>query len=523
MRWVNRLLWDARRILMNIAVNSDSAANFSAIMSEILLAVLASLVILLDVFWARSRRRTIGLIAAFGLFVIAVITVLIPVPDQTKQLVLGGMLRHDVLTQFFVTITLVGAASACLISIDAPGVGLSGEFYGVLIIATVGACLISGAADLIMVFLGVETLSISLYILAGFLRNNARSSEAGIKYFLFGAFTSTIMLYGLSLLYGFTQQTNLYAIGAVLRGLQFQSADGSINASLALPILLSMILIVVGFGFKVSAVPFHFWTPDVYEGAPTPVTAYISVASKAASFALLTRFFIIVFNGDAPQHFWVQMIAVLAVVTMTLGNLLALPQRNIKRLIVYSSIAQAGCALLGVAAALASQPGAVIGSGVAAVGFYMAMYVLTNLAAFAVIILFANATGSETIADFAGLSRRNIWLALFLTIALLSLAGIPPAAGFIGKFFLFRAAVDANLTWLAVIGVLNSIVALYYYLVVIKVMFVDRSEDENKPIPMSGPYIFALVVTSLGVILMGVVPQAIFNWASQAAKGLFSS
>jgi NADH-quinone oxidoreductase subunit N len=301
----------------------------------------------------------------------------------------------------------------------------------------------------------------------------------------------------------------------------FKTGD-AINVSLALPILLAMVLIVVGFGFKVSAVPFHFWTPDVYEGAPTPVTAFISVASKAASFALLTRFFIIVFQGDPTTRFWVQLIAVMALVTMTVGNLLALPQRNIKRLIAYSSIAQAGYALVGVAA-IAAQPGATVGAGVAAVGFYMAMYVLTNLAAFGVIILFANATGSETIADFAGLSRRNIGLALAMTVALLSLGGIPPAAGFIGKFFLFRAAVDSGLTWLAVAGVMNSIIALYYYLIVIKVMFVDRSEDENKPIPVSQPYVWALGLTCLLVVLMGTVAATpLYDWASRAAQGLFS-
>jgi NADH-quinone oxidoreductase subunit N len=246
------------------------------------------------------------------------------------------------------------------------------------------------------------------------------------------------------------------------------------------------------------------------------------VASKAASFALLSRFFIIVFQGDLTTRFWVQLIAVLAVVTMSVGNLLALPQRNIKRLIAYSSIAQAGYALVGVAA-IAAQPGAEVGSGVAAVGFYMAMYVLTNLAAFGVIILFANATGSETIADFAGLSRRNIGLALAMTVALLSLGGIPPAAGFIGKFFLFRAAVDANLTWLAIVGVINSIIALYYYLVVIKVMFVDRSEDENKPIPISPPYVWALAISCAVVILMGTIfATPIYDWASKAARGLFS-
>ncbi|MCC7451083.1 MAG: NADH-quinone oxidoreductase subunit N [Anaerolineae bacterium] len=505
-----------------VIVNNDATASILAILPEILVTALAAAVVLLEVFWPRSRRRDIGLVAAGGLFAIAVVALLIPIPEQGKQLVLGGMFRHDVLTQLFVVVTLVGAAITCLISMDARGVGRQGEFYAIIIVATLGACLISGAADMILAFLAIETLSISLYILAGFLRSDKRSSEAGMKYFLFGAFTSTIMLYGMSLLYGFTGQTNLYAIGERLRTMPFSAADGTIDASLALPILLSMVLIVVGFGFKVSAVPFHFWTPDVYEGAPTPVTAFISVASKAASFALLTRFFIIVFTGDKITLFWVQLIAVLAVVTMTVGNLLALPQRNIKRLIAYSSIAQAGYTLVGVAA-IAAQPGAQIGSGVAAVGFYMAMYVLTNLAAFGVIILFANATGSETIADMAGLSRRNIGLALALTVALLSLGGIPPAAGFIGKFFLFRAAVDANLTWLAVVGVLNSIIALYYYLVIIKVMYVDRSEDENKPIPVSQPYIWALAITCIGVVLMGTIfADPIFNWAMQAARGLFS-
>src|SRR5258708_23399778 len=296
-------------------------ANVLAILPEILLALLAIFVILLDVFSARSRHRDTAIVASAGLFLIALATILTPLPAADKQLVLGGMIRQDVMTQLFTVITLVGAAIACLISIDSPGVGRAGEFYAVIIIATVGACLISGAADVIMVFLGVETLSISLYILAGFLRNNERSAEAGMKYFLFGAFTSTIMLYGLSLLYGFTQQTNLYAIGETFRKLPFQAADGTINVNLTLPILLAMIMIAVGFGFKVSTVPFHFWTPDVYEGAPTPVTAFISVASKAASFALLTRFFIIVFQGAEPTLFWVQMIAVLAVVTMTVGNL----------------------------------------------------------------------------------------------------------------------------------------------------------------------------------------------------------
>ncbi len=505
---------------MNLVLNTDMGMNLQAILPEILVTALIVVIILLDAIWQRSRRREIALIAALGCFGIAAFTFFVNRPPENGLLVLGGMLRYDDLAWGFAIMTLIAAGIACLISMDAPGVGAMSEFYTVILVATLGACLMSGAADLIMVFLSLETLSISLYILAGFLRNNARSAEAGMKYFLFGAFTSTIMLYGMSLLYGFTHQTNLYAIGQTLKTIQFTAADGSVNAALALPILLSMVMIVVGFGFKVSAVPFHFWTPDVYEGAPTPTTAYISVASKAASFALLVRFFIIVFQDQTTTGFWVPLLAILSVVTMTYGNLLALPQRNIKRLIAYSSIAQAGYVLIGVAA-ISAEIGSNPGSGIAAVGFYMAMYILTNLAAFAVIILFANATGSETIADFAGLSRRNSWLALAMTIALLSLAGIPPAAGFIGKFFLFRAAVDAHLTLLAVIGVLNSIIALYYYLVVIKIMWVDRSEDENKAIPVSQPYLWALGLTCIGVILLGTVfATPIFDWAAKAATSL---
>jgi NADH-quinone oxidoreductase subunit N len=504
--------------VQNIVVNTDITTNILAIAPGILLAILAMAVGLLDVFWPASRRRELGLVTAVSLFAIALVSLIIQPPPQNAQLVLGGMYRYDVLSQFFVTITVVAAGIACLISMDSPSVGHMGEFYAILVVATLGACMISGAADLILVFLGVETLSISLYALTGFLVKNPRSSEAGIKYFLFGSFTSAVMLYGFSLLYGFTGQTNLYAIGQKMG----QLFSGAPDVNAVLPILLAMVMIAVGFGFKVSAVPFHFWTPDVYEGAPTPVTAFISVASKAASFALLARFFIIVFQGGDPTHFWVQMIAILSMVTMSVGNLMALVQRNIKRLIAYSSIAQAGYALIGVAA-IAGQQGVQPGMGVAAVGFYMAMYVLTNLAAFGVIILYSNAKGSEKIADFAGLSRRNLGLALVMTIALLSLAGVPPAAGFFGKFFLFRAAIDSSLTWLAIVGIVNAMIALYYYLVIIKVMFVDRGEDEDKPVPVSPPYVWALSLTTVGVLLLGtVLATPIFDWAVRAAQGLFS-
>ncbi len=499
----------------------DFLTSLPSIAPEVGLTILAIVVLFLEMYLPESQRRGIAYVTAIGLGLLAITPIIWspPSPESPQYaenlLYWGGMIRHDVLSQIFKVMVLLGASITALMSVDVKGVGNKGEYYLIIIVSTLGACLLSASADLIMLFLALETLSIPLYVLAAFKRNDVRSSESGMKYFLFGSFASAIMLYGLSLLYGFTGQTNLYFIASFLGSSGF--------ADLPVPVLGAMVLVVVGFGFKISAVPFHFWTPDVYEGAPTPVTAYLSVASKAASFALLVRFFIAVFPVDLVvgdqviQGFWVNLMAVLATISMTLGNVLALPQRNIKRLLAYSSIAQAGYTLIGVAA-IQSQTE----QGVAAVGFYLFMYTFTNLLAFAVVILFSESTGSETIADLAGLNRRSPWLALTMTIALLSLAGIPPAAGFFGKFFLFNAAVEANLTWLAIVGVLNAIVALYYYLIVIKVMYVDRSEDEDKPIPMSMPYVWVLGVTTVMVILLGTVgAQVVFNWAAEGARSLF--
>ncbi|MAS32774.1 MAG: NADH-quinone oxidoreductase subunit N [Anaerolineaceae bacterium] len=490
--------------------------SLPSIAPEIGLTILAVIVLFLDVYLPESQRRSIAYVTAGGLALLAILPIIWgpPAGSGTELLYWGGMVRHDSLSQIFKVIVLLGGALSALMAIDMKGMGRRGEFYLIIVVSTLGASLISGAADLIMVFLGLETLTIPLYVLAAFKRNDARSSESGMKYFLFGSFASAILLFGLSLLYGFTGQTNIYAIADQL---------GAAVNSAPIPVLMAMVLIVAGFGFKIGAAPFHFWTPDMYEGAPTPVTAYVSVASKAASFALLIRFLIAVFPdtlviGDQGiQSFWVQLAAVMAVVSMTLGNVLALSQRNIKRLLAYSSIAQAGYTLIGVAA-IQSQTE----QGVAAVGFYMFMYTFTNILAFAVVLLFSEATGSETIADLAGLNRRSPWLALAMTIALLSLAGIPPAAGFFGKFFLFNAAVEAGLAWLAIVGVLNSIVALYYYLVVIKIMYVDRSPDEDKPIPMSAAYGWVLAVPAVLILFLGTFgAQLIFDWARSGAASLF--
>ena len=502
------------------AAEFDLLASLPAIAPEVGLTIMAIVVLFLDVFLPAHQRRNLAYVTFVGLALLAV-TPLLPAwgPPEGGALYWGGMVRHDVLSQLFKVMILLAGAFTALMSIDVRSVGRRGEFYLIIIVATLGACLLSAAADLIMLFLALETLSIPLYILAAFDRRDVRSSESGMKYFLFGAFASAFLLFGLSLLYGFTGQTNLYLLAEYLGSEAFAASP--------IPALVALMLVIVGFSFKISAVPFHFWTPDVYEGAPTPVTAFVSVASKAASFAVLLRFLVAVFPealvlGDQSlQQFWVQLMAALAVITMTVGNVVALAQRNIKRLLAYSSIAQAGYALIGIAA-LQAQTEIGQAQAVAAVGFYLFMYTFTNLLAFAVIILFSEATGSETIADLAGLNRRSPWLALAMTIALLSLAGIPPTAGFFGKFFLFNAAVQADLTWLAVVGVLNAIVGLYYYLVVVKVMYVDHSPDEDKPIPMSLPYRWVLGVTAAVVIVLGTFgAQAVFDWAARSASGLF--
>jgi NADH-quinone oxidoreductase subunit N len=506
--------------------STDAQASVIAILPEILMTLLAVTVLGLDLLWSKRQREEIGYVAGFGLIAIAGIVWLLGVPPSSgaleDQLLLGGMVRHDQLAQIFRVMVILAGGLSCLLAMGTPTLQRRGDFFAVLIVSVIGASLASAAADLIMVFLALETLSITLYLLAGFLRDEERSIEAGLKYFLFGAFASAISLYGLSLVYGFTGETNLYRLGS-------QIATGGLNDA---PVLVALGLVATGFGFKISAVPFHFWTPDVYEGAPTPITAFLSTASKAASFALLLRFLLAVFppadlvvavdGGKVVDYsqFWVQLLAVLSAVSMTLGNVLALVQSNIKRLLAYSTIAHAGYILMGVAAISTDTSG----DGAAAVAFYLFMYVLSNTLAFGVVILFANATGSDEIAGLGGLSRRNPWLALAMTIALLSLAGIPPAAGFVGKFLLFRAAVDAGMAWLALLGVINVIIGLYYYLVIVKVMYVDPvpEDDSGDPIPVTTPYTWALGISTAGVLLFGTILVApLLNWATDAAEALY--
>lgn len=494
----------------------DFLASLPSVAPEVGLTILAMVIILLDSYLPAEKRKNIALVAAITMGFIA-LTPFIWAPPAAEMvngdnLYWGGMLRHDVLSQVFKVIVILAGALTSLMSYTESGVGKKGEFHLIIVIATVGGCLLSASADLIMVFVALETLSIPLYILASFRRTDERSAEAGLKYFLFGSFASAILLYGFSLLYGFTSETSLTGIAAALR-------EGTVIGDNIVPVLAAMVMVIVGFGFKISVAPFHFWTPDVYEGAPTPVTAFISVASKAASFALLMRFFIAVFpeslvlDGQSVQSFWTGFVSIVAIISMTLGNVLALRQSNIKRMLAYSSIAQAGYTLIGIAALQTGDPT----YGISSVAFYMFMYTFSNLLAFACVILFVEKGGSERIADMASLQRRSPWLAIGFTIALLSLGGVPPVAGFFGKFFLFQAAVDAGLIALAIIGVLNSIVALYYYLVVIKIVWVDPSEDADKTISIPASYGWTLAITSVMVLILGVIPTQFIDWARDGA------
>ncbi len=475
-------------------------AGLVAVLPEILLLVLAFTVMGFDLFLPEAAKKLLGRLTILGLIIVLAVDLLLPATGS----VFGGMIYVDGWVALYRMLFLVAAILACFISMDMRGLEQNGEYYGLIVFSTIGMSLMAASRDLIMLYVAVETTSITLYLLAGFMRADKRSAESGLKYFLFGAFTSTIMLYGLSLLYGFTRATGYDALAAELAKLATEPSKWLVIAPL--------LLVLVGLGFKISAVPFHFWAPDVYEGAPTPVTAFISVASKAAGFAVLVRFLMIAFPMARGE--WVALLSALSVVTMTLGNVLAISQRNIKRMLAYSSIAQAGYVLIGVVAV--SNPN-VTPYGPASVLFYLGVYMLTNIVAFAVVIAVTNALGSDDMSALYGLSRRSLGLALAMLAAMLSLGGVPPLAGFFAKLYVFAAAMGQRLTWLVVIGVLNSIVALYYYLMVVKYVFVDRSEGDEQPMEVAPALNFGLWVAVAGILILGVFAAPWYTLAAKAA------
>ena len=480
-----------------------TSTTFASILPEILLLVLGMLVLIVEPFWKEEQRRNIGWLTAGGLLASIVISLLFGQPGAPAA-TLGGMVRFDWLGFFFKMLFMFAGAVTALLLMDNEKVGGRGEAYLLLLASLLGMNLMAASADLVMLYLAIETTSIPLYVLSGFMLADEKSTEAGFKYLLFGALTSTVMLYGFSLLFGFTGTTNIYQLAGMLKA-------GSLSLVTAFGILA---LILVGIGFKVSIVPFHFWAPDVYEGAPTPVAGFLSTASKAAGFAVLVRLFFVAFPTFAAS--WTLALAILSAVSMTVGNLLALPQTNIKRLIAFSSISHAGYALIGVVAA--SQLGA------ASVVFYLAAYILTNLLAFGIVMAFSRVTGVEDLKDFSGMSRRSPWLALMMLAAFLSLAGMPPFGGFVAKVVVFAAGIQAGYVWLVVIGIINSVVGVYYYLNAMKYVYLYRmpeQDEENHPLPLTRPYAIALAVLAIGVVLIGTVFAPWFGWSNAAALNLF--
>jgi NADH-quinone oxidoreductase subunit N len=476
------------------------ATMIASILPILLIVVLGAIILVLDLILADDKKRNLGWVTAVGLALIMFVSLFVA-PGDDGELLWGGMIRYDWMSFVFMELFLFGAAITALFAMDFQSISKRGEFYILLLASTIGMVLLAESADLIMIYIAFETVSIPMYVLAGFFTSDKKSAEAGFKYFLFGAMASAVMVYGLSLLYGFTGTTNIYELSKLFQ------ANG-ISTSLLIG---SLILILIGFIFKISSVPLHFWAPDTYEGAPTPVAGILSTASKAAGFAILIRFLVVVF--PAIQVEWGAIIAAIAVASMTLGNLTALTQKNIKRLLAYSSIANAGYILIGIAA--------ISLTGVSSAILYLIAYLVTNLAAFGIVATSWRVIGSDNISDYAGLSRRSPWLALALLVALLSLAGMPPFAGFVAKVFVFAAAIDAKLIWLAIIGVINAIIGLYYYLTVLKVVYLYRSENDDKPITVTRPYAIALAVLSIGIILIGSVFAPWFEWATKAAESIF--
>ena len=482
-----------------------TSTMIASILPEILILILGMLVLIVEPFLKEEKRRNIGWLTAGGLFATMIISLLYGQPGEPTS-TLGGMVRFDWLGFFFKQLFMFAGAATTLLLMDNEKIGHRGEAYLLLLASLLGMNLMAVSSDLIMLFLALETTSIPLYVLSGFMLGDDKSTEAGFKYLLFGVFTTTIMLYGFSLVFGFAGTTDIYQLTEMFK-------VGDISPLSAFAVLA---LILVGIGFKVAFVPFHFWAPDVYEGAPTPVAGFLSTASKAAGYAVLLRLFFVAFPDPALSNSWTLALAILAAVSMTVGNLLALPQKNIKRLLAYSSIAHAGYTLIGVVAL--TQLGA------ASVVFYLAAYIATNLLAFGIAMAYSKVTGHEDIRDYAGMSRRNPILALMMLSAFLSLTGMPPFAGFVTKVVIFAAGIQAGYTWLVILGILNSVVGAYYYLNALKYVYLYRmpnEDEEHHPVPLTRPYMIALAVLTIAVILMGTVFAPWFGWSDAGALNLF--
>ena len=389
-----------------------------------------------------------------------------------------------------------------------------GEFWTFFLMVSLAMSIAVSANNLVLVYLAIEFLSITSYMLAGFLRENRRSNEAGLKYFLYGSIASAVMLYGISLLYGATGSLYIDDIAAAFSEIMGDSQGVSGLAFAALP---AMLLVLAGLGFKASLAPFYQWAPDTYDGSPTPVATYLSTASKAAAFAVLARFFVV---GMASFEVnWVPVLAAFSIITMTMGNLAALRQSSVKRMLAYSSVAQAGYILMGLVAVTSASPSAM--DGLNGVLLYLFAYLFTNVGAFLVVMALEEAVDSTHIGAYRGLIKRAPWLAVMFTIFLLSLTGIPVTGGFFGKFYVFGAAIQRQYFWLAAIGMINAGIAAFYYLRVVRAMFFTQEEEaEALDVPMALQT--SLLICTIATIWIGVYPSAVLDWVSNASVQLLS-
>ncbi len=444
-------------------------------------------VLLLDLFI--KNKKALGLLA---LVVLAGTAGLAKVPSATYPLFFG-FFTLDSFTHYFRLISLGVVSFTVLSSLTYQPLSKDseGEYYGLLLLMAFALTLMSAASNFLMIFLAVEFVSVVSYLLVGFLRTNPRSKEASIKYFLFGSFCSGIMLYGMSLLFGATGSLDLREVTQIIAS----------NTSFSTVIFTSLILLLAGIGFKISMAPFHLWAPDAYEAAPTPVTALLTVAPKAVGFALLIRVLSYAFMPVSWK--WPALIAFLSILTMTLGNVIAISQTNIKRLLAYSSIAQAGYILMGIT---------VFSSlGLSAVLIYLLAYAFTNMGAFMVVIAVSNYLGNDEIQSYAGLSKRSPFLAAAMTLFLLSLAGLPPMAGFIGKFYVFSAVLQGGAVYLAIAAAINSAIAAYYYFKIVRLMYLEAPVREDA-IPFDGLLTFGILVLLTGVIGLGIFPSPFIHF-----------
>lgn len=475
------------------------------ILPEILLILYACVILVLEPFIPPSQK---GILAYFSLAALALAGFASFRLVHLDYAAFSGMYLLDPYSTFFKFLLYIAAALVVLLSMNylkIEKINL-GEYYAFLLIATAGMMVMVSGGDLITIYLGLELTSICFYVLAGFKRYEERSTEASAKYFVLGSFSSGVLLYGISILYGLAGTTNLKEMASFFAATHSIVSPGGALVSPGGALIVAMVLLTVGFGFKVAAVPFHMWTPDVYEGAPTPITAFLSVSSKAASFAVFLRVFLTIFDGVHQD--WQAILIVLSVATMGLGNLVAIAQENVKRMLAYSSIAHAGYAMIGL----------IVGDrlGIYSLMLYLMIYSFMNLGAFGVVILLQRGGMSgEAISDFTGLAKKHPLYAFLMLVFMFSLAGLPPTAGFVAKFYVFMAAVNAHLAWLAVVGVIFSAISAYFYLRIVMVMYMKEPIGETR-LAASPALSIALLVAVAVVVLVGIFPGPLIDYAQTA-------